>query len=456
MRCPVCESTVSSSLSFCPRCGARLGNPAGRARAAADGANNSAHSATEEDGPGGSAAVSGAAGASGTATVSRAASASKTASTPKAAASSETVTVSEAASVNLDDTAPLPLISEDENFLRNDNLSSHFTEAQEESKKRLPMVLIIVMFVLFLVAISTLAIATYYIIENYIEPIIRELTVPTIYDDNAEVDTGATLRDGGGQQDGATGTQLVQPPAPATTAPPAAPAAPTPPAGDGGGGTPVTPVATEDDPAKQAIYNNLLAAYRDAQAQDWQNALDSEYQDLVSLGAIMITHTDSNVSVSYDQVENGTVSYSYVDFGDDDTLDLAIAAVQDDGSYQLLGLFNTDGAGPISIMNGAVSTRSNWKVREDLTIESGGSLSAWEYRANVYEVAGSELTSVAAYGYDSYGYWSEDAEGNRTYISLEEYQELRNAASATLEWHPVSEFVEVAPDETEVTGSTTP
>lgn len=456
MRCPVCESTVSSSLSFCPRCGARLGNPAGRARAAADGANNSAHSATEEDGPGGSAAVSGAAGASGTATVSRAAGASKTASTPKAAASSETVTVSEAASVNPDDTAPLPLISEDEHFLRNDNLSSHFTEAQEESKKRLPMVLIIVMFVLFLVAISTLAIATYYIIENYIEPIIRELTVPTIYDDNAEEDTGATLGDGGDQQDGATGTQFVQPPAPATTAPPTAPAAPTPPAGDGGGGTPVTPVATEDDPAKQAIYNNLLAAYRDAQAQDWQNALDSEYQDLVSLGAIMITHTDSNVSVSYDQVENGTVSYSYVDFGDDDTLDLAIATVQDDGSYQLLGLFNTDGAEPISIMNGAVSTRSNWKVREDLTIESGGSLSAWEYRANVYEVAGSELTSVAAYGYDSYGYWSEDAEGNRTYISLEEYQELRNAASATLEWHPVSEFVEVAPDETEVTGSTTP
>lgn len=456
MRCPVCESTVSSSLSFCPRCGARLGAPAGRARAAADGANKSMHSATEEDEPGGSAAVSGAADASGTATVSGAAGASKTASTPKAAASSEAVTVSEAASVNPDDTAPLPLISEDENFLRNDNLSSHFTEAQEESKKRLPLVLIIVMFVLFLVAISTLAIATYYIIENYIEPIIRELTVPTIYDDNAEEDTGATLGDGGGQQDGATGTQLVQPPAPATTAPPAAPAAPTPPAGDGGGGTPVAPVATEDDPAKQAIYNNLLAAYRDAQAQDWQNALDSEYQDLASLGAIMITHTDSNVSVSYDQVKSGTVSYSYVDFGDDDTLDLAIATVQDDGSYQLLGLFNTDGAEPVSIMNGAVSTRSNWKVREDLTIESGGSLSAWEYRANVYEVAGSELTSVAAYGYDSYGYWSEDAEGNRTYISLEEYQELRNAASATLEWHPVSEFVEVAPDEAEVTGSTTP
>lgn len=440
MRCPVCESTVSSSLSFCPRCGARLGTPAGRARAAADGTNSSMHSATEEDEPGGSAAVSGAAGAS------------KTASTPKAAASSEAVTVSEAASVNPDDTAPLPLISEDEHFLRNENLSSHFTEAQEESKKRLPMVLIIVMFVLFLVAISTLAIATYYIIENYIEPIIRELTVPTIYDDNAEEGTGTTLEDGGGQQDGATGTQLVQPPAPAITAP----AAPTPPAGDGGGGTPATPVATEDDPVKQAVYNNLLAAYRDAQAQDWQNALDSEYQDLVSLGAIMITHTDSNVSVSYDQVENGTVSYSYVDLGDDDTLDLAIATVQDDGSYQLLGLFNTDGAEPISIMNGAVSTRSNWKVREDLTIESGGSLSAWEYRANVYEVAGSELTSVAAYGYDSYGYWSEDSEGNRTYISLEEYQELRNAASAMLEWHPVSEFVEVAPDENETTGSTTP
>lgn len=456
MRCPVCESTVSSSLSFCPRCGARLGTPAGRARAAADGANNSMHSAAEEDEPGGSAAVSGTAGASGTATVSGVAGASKTASTPKAAASSEAVTVSEAASVSPDDTAPLPLISEGENFLRNDNLSSHFTEAQEESKKRLPMVLIIVMFVLFLVAISTLAIATYYIIENYIEPIIRELAVPTIYDDNAEEDTGATLGDGGGQQDEATGTHLVQPPAPATTAPPAAPAPPTPPAGDGGGGTPVTPVATEDDPAKQAVYNNLLAAYRDAQAQDWQNALDSEYQDLASLGAIMITHTDSNVSVSYDQVESGTVSYSYVDFGDDDTLDLAIATVQDDGSYQLLGLFNTDGTEPISIMNGAVSTRSNWKVREDLTIESGGSLSAWEYRANVYEVAGSELTSVAAYGYDSYGYWSEDAEGNRTYISLEEYQELRNAASATLEWHPVSEFVEVAPDETEAAGSTTP
>lgn len=456
MRCPVCESTVSSSLSFCPRCGARLGTPAGRARAAADGAGNSMHSATEEDEPGGSAVVSGTAGASGTATVSGVAGASKTASTPRAAASSGAVTVSEAASVNPDDTAPLPIINEGENFLRNDNLSSHFTEAQEESKKRLPLVLIIVMFVLFLVAISTLAIATYYIIENYIEPIIRELTVPTIYDDNAEEDTGTTLGDGGGQQDGATGTQLVQPPVPATTAPPAAPAAPTRPAGDGGGGTPVTPIATEDDPAKQAIYNNLLAAYRDAQAQDWQNALGSEYRDLSSLGAIMITHTDSNVSVSYDQVESGTVSYSYVDFGDDDTLDLAIATVQDDGSYQLLGLFNTDGTEPISIMNGAVSTRSNWKVREDLTIESGGSLSAWEYRANVYEVAGSELTSVAAYGYDSYGYWSEDAEGNRTYISLEEYQELRNAASATLEWHPVSEFVEVAPDETEVTGSTMP
>ena len=160
----------------------------------------------------------------------------------------------------------------------------------------------------------------------------------------------------------------------------------------------------------------------------------------------MITHEDMNVSVTYDQVESGTVSYSYVDLGDDDTLDLVIATVQDDGSYQLLGVFNTDGTEPISITNGAVSRRSYWKLRDDLLLENGAPYSAWEYNTYVYRVSGSELITESAYGYDDYGYWSEDAEGTRTYITLEEYAELQASGTATLDWHPLSEFVEVEPD----------
>ena len=46
-------------------------------------------------------------------------------------------------------------------------------------------------------------------------------------------------------------------------------------------------------------------------------------------------------------------------------------------------------------------------------------------------------------GYDSYGYYREDADGERTYISLEEYQSMRNGPSAELDWRPLDEFVEV-------------
>lgn len=416
MRCPVCGSTVGPSLSFCPRCGAQLNDATRRAQEGST-ADTDASPTDTADGAGNDAAASG------------------------------SVTVNEAVGVDPDDTAPLPFITEDADFLHRDSLSSHFTDAQKESKKRLPMVLIVVMFVLFVIAISTLAIATYYIYQNYVEPLIRELVLPTLYDDEGDADNDAN------QGDGATGALITQAPAaaPATAAPtapasPAAPAAPTPPANDGGGTAPPAPVATEDDPAKQAIYNDLLTAYRDAQEDDWQNALGSEYQDLSSLGAIMIMHEDMNVSVTYDQVESGTVSYSYVDLGDDDTLDLVIATVQDDGSYQLLGVFNTDGAEPISITKGAVAMRSYWKLRDDLLLENGAPYSAWEYNTYVYRVSGSELITESAYGYDDYGYWSEDAEGTRTYITLEEYAELQASDTATLDWHPLSEFVEVEPD----------
>lgn len=305
------------------------------------------------------------------------------------------------------------------------------------------------MFVLFAIAVTTLAIATYYIYENYVEPIIRELVLPTLYDDEAEPEAEGT-------DQGAAAAGII-------TAPPAAPAQPNaaapaanaqtagdggapPPADDGGGTTPPAPVAPEDDPAKRAIYNDLLAAYHDAEAQGWQGAVGSEYQDLSSLGAVMVTHTDVNVSVPYDRVESGTVSYAYVDLGGDGTLDLAIPAVQDDGSYDLLGLFNTDGAEPISITNGDVGRRSYWKVRDDLTLENGGPYSAWEYNNVVYRVQGGDLVVVMRYGYDENGHWKEDAEGTRTSITPEEYEGLKASGTATLEWHPLSEFVEVKPD----------
>ena len=401
MRCPVCGSTVSTAQMFCTRCGARLDAATGGAVGAAD----------AQDAADGS------------------------------------VTTSEAAHIDPGDTAPLPTISEDEDFLHQESLHTHFSEAQEESKKRLPIVLVVVMFVLFAIAVSTLAIATYYIYENYVEPIIRELVMPTLSDDEAEQDAGGT-----DQGTTAAGAAVVAPAAPAQ--PNAAPPANTQPADgggtvqqpadDGGGAVqPPAPVAPEDDPAQQAVYNDLLAAYRDAEAQNWQNALGSKYQDLSSLGAVMITHTDTNVSVPYDRVESGTVSYAYVDFGDDGTLDLAIAAVQDDGSYDLLGLFNTDGTEPISIMNGAVSTRQRWRVRDDLSIERSGAISGWEWEAVIYEVSESSLVTDGAYGYDESGYWSEDAAGTRTSITFEEYDALRNSAVATLAWQPLSEFTEV-------------
>ena len=348
-----------------------------------------------------------------------------------------------------DDTAPLPLISEDADFLHQDSLRTHFSEAQEESKKRLPVMLIVVMFVLFAIAVTTLAIATYYIYQTYVEPIIRELVVPTLYDDEAEPEAEGT------DQGAAAAGIITAPPAapvqpnaaaPAANAQPAGDGGAPPPADDGGGTTPPAPVAPEDDPAQQAVYNDLLTAYRDAEAQHWQNALGSKYQDLSSLGAVMITHTDTNVSVPYDRVESGTVSYAYVDFGDDGTLDLAIAAVQDDGSYDLLGLFNTDGTEPISIMNGAVSARSYWRVREDLTLENGAPYNAGEYNNAIYQVQGGDLVVVMRYGYDENGHWKEDAEGTRTSITPEEYEGLKASGTATLEWHPLSEFVEVKLD----------
>ncbi len=340
------------------------------------------------------------------------------------------------------DTAELPVINLPEDVLHQGPLRTHISESRAKSRRHMPLFLLVLMSLLFAVTVAALIVATYVFFEQVVAPFLQQRAAELVQIQEESVE----------REEPADGAAAYVAPYVAPAAPSAAASAPDGTAPSNPAAPAPAPVALEDDPAHQAIFNDILTAFHDSQALGWANALQSDLSDLRSLGVIVVTQEEYNVGITYSQLMGGTVSYAYADLSGDGELDLVIAAVQDDGTYQLIALYASDSADPAqavatSLMNGATATRASWRVRDDLAIEWGGADSAWSYTSKVYALEHGALVETESFGYDDYGYWREDAAGERSYITLEEYQELTTTPSADLAWRPLEDFVEVEPEE---------
>lgn len=209
--------------------------------------------------------------------------------------------------------------------------------------------------------------------------------------------------------------------------------------------------AEEDDSeelAQQALYNDILAEYQESQEQGWTNATDSSIHDLSSLGAIVTTQESMNVGVTYDELMSGTVCYAYTDLGDggalgleDDSIELVIAVVQSDGSYQVLAVFSNDGSEPTSLMDGDLTSRVYWNVLDDGTLLQTGWDGASSGSLHQYAVVDGTLSSICSITMLDSSYTKiEASSGQSEPATQEDWDELANAPRAELEWEELAGF----------------
>lgn len=286
-------------------------------------------------------------------------------------------------------------------------IAEQVNSSKQHSRRRMPMVLIIILVTL---ALASAAFAAVYIYTTYIAPAQEEQP--------AQVEPEA-------DENNETAEEPVEEPAE----------------------EPEEPDTTSEEQEQRAVYDGILNEYQDSQAQGWSNASESSLSDLSSLGLIVDTQQDMNTGLSYDTLESGTVSYAYTDLGNDGVLDLVIGVVQDDGNYQVIGLFSTDGTTTTSLMNGDITARSWWYVLDDGTILNSGSYGASNnnllvYTVNllVYTVVNGQLTpDRSAYMQDGeFLSWNSDPSVQEDPQTA--FQEIQNAPRATLDWQPLDEF----------------
>ncbi len=359
MYCPQCGTSVADGLNFCPRCGAQLGGGAGN-----------------PDSPGGGGASSEISPTVGAGTT------YATASAPEApgAASSGTP---DAATPG----TPAP-----------DTLSAQVSRAQKHSKRRLPMLLIVILVTL---ALAAAAFAATYVYQNVILPQLEEQA-----QQQAEEDLAAEQQ---AEQDAQAAEEARQ----------------------------------------RAVYNDILTTYRDAQAQGWQNASSSTLNDLAALGAIVDLQEDMNVSVTYDELMGGTVAYTYTDLGNDGTLDLVIGVLSGNGdAYKLIGAFSTDGSTTTSLMNGSLLMRVTWDVDIDGYLRSVGADGADAGSVTLYTVEDGNPVIVQHLGWRDGSYFTYNDDGTTSPVDESEVSNARNAAQTDfdLNWTPLEDFEPVVSD----------
>lgn len=279
-------------------------------------------------------------------------------------------------------------------------IAEQVNSSKQHSRRRMPMVLIIILVTL---ALASAAFAAVYIYTTYIAPAQEEQP--------AQVEPEA-------DENNETAEEPVEEPAE----------------------EPEEPDTTSEEQEQRAVYDGILNEYQDSQAQGWSNASESSLSDLSSLGLIVDTQQDMNTGLSYDTLESGTVSYAYTDLGNDGVLDLVIGVVQDDGNYQVIGLFSTDGTTTTSLMNGDNTARSWWYVLDDGTILNSGSYGASNNNLLVYTVVNGQLTpDRSAYMQDGeFLSWNSDPSVQEDPQTA--FQEIQNAPRATLDWQPLDEF----------------
>lgn len=279
-------------------------------------------------------------------------------------------------------------------------IAEQVNSSKQHSRRRMPMVLIIILVTL---AIASAAFAAVYVYTTYIAPAQEE--------QSAQVEPEADENDD---------TEEAPAEEPAEE--------------------PHEPDISPEEREQRAVYDGILSEYQGSQAQGWSNASESDLPDLSSLGLIVDTQQDMNTGLSYDTLESGTVSYAYTDLGNDGVLDLVVGVVLNDGDYQVIGLFSTDGTTTTSLMNGDIAARSWWYVLDDGTILNSQTSGASSQDLLVYTVMYGQLMPdrSATLQDDKYFSWNSDPSAQEDPQTA--FQEIQNAPHATLDWQPLDEF----------------
>lgn len=273
-----------------------------------------------------------------------------------------------------------------------DTFQAQVTRARAQSKRRLPMFLIVILITL---ALAATAFAATYVYQNIILPQLEEQARQ-----DAEAERAA-------EQEAEEEAQA------------------------------------DEETAQRAIYDDILATYRDSQEQDWANASSSTISDLASLGVIVDLQEDMNVSVTYDELTSGTVAYAYTVLGNDGMLDLVIGVLTGNGDgYKLIGAFSTDGNGTTSLMNGSLLMRITWDVTHNGYLRSTGADGASAGSVTLYTVEGGAAVVAQHLGYSGDSYFSYNEDGTTSPSDAHEYQLAANDAETNfdLDWTPLAEF----------------
>lgn len=273
-----------------------------------------------------------------------------------------------------------------------DTFAAQVSRAQTRSKRRLPMILIVILITLTLAAT---AFAATYIYQNIILPQLEEQA-----QQDAEADLAAQQEAEAEAQEAAEAEQ-------------------------------------------RAVYDDLLTTYRDSQAQGWANASSSTLNDLASLGVIVDLREDMNVSVTYDELTSGTVSYAYADLGNDGTLDLVIGVLIGSGDeYKLIGAFSTDGSATTSLMNGSLLMRVTWDVTRDGYLRALGSDGADSASVQLYTVENGTAVSAQHLSRIGTSYYSYNDDGSTSPTDSDTFNTAADAAQTSfdLDWMPLEDF----------------
>lgn len=292
-------------------------------------------------------------------------------------------------------------------------------EARKNSRKRMPMLFIVVLVILGVAAVAAAAV---YVFRGRLVDSPQVVEEPRVVTETPEAPS----------QEGAAAT---------TSAGPAN-----------------TPQA-ESGP--HAIYNQILDDFRNSQLNSWAEDGKSELPDLYGVQRIKGGHLPSLMEASPSNLDlsQDMTAYAYYDLGGDGNDDLLIGLVNGKGESKILAIYASDGSSAVSLTNGGVADGAVWRVVSDgrlVCTQSFGQQDTDVYSQSIlYSVSGAQLKIedsywVAPLGTDavdrafSYGYHGPvgDKDGSErlddNYV-LDKFDNLPNASG--IDWQPLTSWI---------------
>lgn len=126
----------------------------------------------------------------------------------------------------------------------------------------------------------------------------------------------------------------------------------------------------DPDLAPQAMYNDTLQAWHDAQKTNYNGADKSNLVDLAAYARAIKKDGQSKLMLFDVDVRKVELSYAYILFPDNTLPGMVISAVDSSGNYAVLAVYRISSSTIGSNTHGEIFTKSAWKITPDFRLLS--------------------------------------------------------------------------------------